>query len=325
MREERTNRLKEDAVPIGLAVLLHVALGVLLVVGSAAITARPNDTPGRGTKHEPIQATVVKESDYQAAQAEIEKSQQTKEKHAQALQQQASASQAAQKKAQQELAQLKKQREQADKQAAAKTAAQQKQLTEIQQKLAAAKKQREAQEAATKKAQEQAEKAKKAREAEQTRIAKEKAAAKAKAEAEAKKKAEAKAEAKKKAEAKAKAQAKKKAEDERKLQMQAGMAAEANARIKHSQGAWIDAITATVQRNWNKPASTPPGLDCTVKITLLPSGEVTNATMLQCNGNGVVEQSIITAIYKSSPLPTPSDPAAFENVIKFEFIPGQTP
>lgn len=321
MREERPNWLKEEAVPVGLAVLLHAALGALLVIGSGIITAHPNAAPGRGTKHEPIQATVVKQSDYQAAQSQIEKAQQTKEKHAQALKHQAAASQAARKKAEQELARLKKQREETEKQAAAKTAAQKKQLNEVQQKLAAAKKKREAQETAAKKAQAQAEKAKKAREAEQARIAKEKAEAKAKAEAEAKKKAEAEAKAK----AKAKAEAKKKAAAERKAQMQAAMAAEANARKKHAQGAWIDAISAKVTRNWNKPSSTPPGLDCVVRITLLPSGKVTDATMLQCNGNSVVEQSIKNAIYKSSPLPTPSDPAAFQRKIKFEFIPGQNP
>ncbi len=312
MNDGRRHWLRENAVPIGLAVALHVVVGLLIVIAAGSAGVRSHDMPGRSTQHVPIQAVVVKQSDYEKAQAQIEQAQQAKTEQAEKLQRQAQEARVAKKKAQEQLARLKQQQEQAQKEAAAKAAAQQKKVERLKAQAAAAKKQREAQEAAAKKAQAQAEQAKKARAAEEARIAKEKAEAKKRAEA----KARAAAEARKKAAAEAEAK--------RKAQMKAEMAAEAKEMSQHALGNWIAAVTAKVEQNWNRPLTAPPGLDCIIQITQLPTGEVLSAKMLSCNGDSAVEQSILTAIYKSSPLPTPADPNAFRRQFKFEFIPGQS-
>lgn len=292
--------VRKEAVPLGFAVLLHAALGALLILGTGLGSARPRDMPGPGNEHRPIQAVAVSEKDYQAAQAEIAGVQQARERHAQALKQQAEQAESARKKAEQELARLKEENRRA-----ATQAAQQKQnlqtLARQTEQTEQTKKQNEAEIAKLKA---QAEAAEKARAAEEAKL----------------KKAQAEAAAAKKAAAEAQA----KAEARRKAQMQQEMAAEEDRRLSKARGNWVAAIRVKVEQNWNRPPSTPANLDCTIQITQLPNGQVTNAKMKQCNGDSVVQQSVITAIYKSSPLPQPDDPAVFQRQITFEFVPDQS-
>jgi colicin import membrane protein len=80
-------------------------------------------------------------------------------------------------------------------------------------------------------------------------------------------------------------------------------------------------IQARIQRNWIRPASAKPGLKCTVKVTQIPGGEVVGASLGACNGDEAVKQSIISAVLRSSPLPTPPEPALFERNLVIEFVP----
>jgi colicin import membrane protein len=59
-----------------------------------------------------------------------------------------------------------------------------------------------------------------------------------------------------------------------------------------------------------------------VEVTQVPGGEVTNARVLQCNGDSAVRLSIENAVYRASPLPTPPDPSLFHRVIVIEFTPN---
>jgi colicin import membrane protein len=54
----------------------------------------------------------------------------------------------------------------------------------------------------------------------------------------------------------------------------------------------------------------------------VPGGEVTNARVLQCNGDSAVRQSIENAVYRASPLPDPPDPSLFHRVFVIEFTPN---
>ncbi|MDN5863624.1 MAG: cell envelope integrity protein TolA [Gammaproteobacteria bacterium] len=288
--------LRAEAVPLSLALALHVALGLLLVLGKGFITAQPLDAPGRGAEHEPIEAVVVKESDFKAAQAQLEQAKASRAARVQELKEQAEQARKEREKAQQQLAEIKQQKQEAAEEAAARK----EKLAQIKRQAQAAAEKREAAQAAAEKAKAEAEAARKAREAEQARIAK----AKAKARAEAEERAKAKAAA------------------ERKAQMQAAMKEEAARHREKVKGNWVGAITAVVTGNWNRPLSTPDNLECRIRITQLSSGEVIGAEILDCNGGPAVRQSIKSAIFKSSPLPTPSDPAVFERQIVFDFIPG---
>lgn len=279
--------------PLTLAVLLHIVVGALLVLSTGFNANTTKDMPGRSNEHQPIQAVTVNESDYQAAQASIAKAKQARQEEVERLKKQAAQAQRERKQAEQQLAQLKHQKETT----ANEAQHQKQQLQQLNSQAQQITAQRKKSQAELEKLKKQAAEAEKARAAEQARLKKIQEQT---------------------------ARAKKEAEAARKAQLRRQMEAEQQQQMSKARGNWIAAITDRVTRSWIRPPDTPPGLDCYVKITQLPSGQVTGAEMQKCNGDQAVQQSIITAVYKASPLPTPDDPSVFSRVITFEFVPDQS-
>jgi len=79
-------------------------------------------------------------------------------------------------------------------------------------------------------------------------------------------------------------------------------------------------MVSAVQNNWNRPGHARAGLSCLVAVTQLPTGVVTSARVIQCNGDDIIIRSIENAVLKASPLPTPSNPLLFLRSFQFEFI-----
>ncbi len=78
---------------------------------------------------------------------------------------------------------------------------------------------------------------------------------------------------------------------------------------------YVAQIKQKVERNWAAPASAGAELKCSVRVRQVPGGEVIGVTILNCNGDDAVKRSVEAAIYKSSPLPEPSDPNLFDRNI----------
>jgi len=74
-------------------------------------------------------------------------------------------------------------------------------------------------------------------------------------------------------------------------------------------------IRQKIERNWSAPASAGAELKCSVRVRQVPGGEVIGVTILTCNGDDAVKRSVEAAIYRSSPLPEPSDPNLFDRNI----------
>ena len=74
-------------------------------------------------------------------------------------------------------------------------------------------------------------------------------------------------------------------------------------------------IRQKIERNWAAPASAGAELKCAVRVRQVPGGDVTGVTILTCNGDDAVRRSVEAAIYRSSPLPEPSDPSLFDRNI----------
>jgi colicin import membrane protein len=146
------------------------------------------------------------------------------------------------------------------------------------------------------------------REAEQKKLAE------AKRKAEEKRKAD---EAKRKAE-EARLQAQRDAELRRTLEAEERVSA---ARSSPAYASWQAAIVARVTRAWIRPPGAGAGLNCVVRISQTPGGEVTSVQLGECNGDGAVRESIESAVYRASPLPPPPDPSLFERNITFVFKP----
>jgi len=82
-------------------------------------------------------------------------------------------------------------------------------------------------------------------------------------------------------------------------------------------------ISQKVTRNWIRPASAAPGIECVVAVTQIPGGDVTAVQIESCNGDAVVRRSIEAAVLKASPLPLPDDPSLFDRRLRFTFKPEQ--
>jgi colicin import membrane protein len=78
-----------------------------------------------------------------------------------------------------------------------------------------------------------------------------------------------------------------------------------------------------IEQNWIRPPSARPGIDCTVHVTQIPSGEVINARVASCNGDEAVVRSIEAAVLRASPLPLPSVPSLFERNLIIDFVPEE--
>jgi colicin import membrane protein len=180
---------------------------------------------------------------------------------------------------------------------------------------------REAQVAREKAATEQ----RRAEEAERKRAAE--TEAKRKAEETARKQAEA-AEAKRKSEEKAQAEREAKVRAEREADLQRRLAAEEEEGAAAAARAGVMdeyrlMLVQAIERNWNRPPSARAGLECTLYVTQAPGGIVMDVKLGPCNGDQAVRESITTAVHKSSPLPAPRDPRAFERRLEIVFRPTE--
>ena len=92
-----------------------------------------------------------------------------------------------------------------------------------------------------------------------------------------------------------------------------------DARLASLNQRYMALIQQKVHNNWNPPPTTPDDLKCTVLVTQVAGGTVTNVQVPSCNGDDAVVQSIVTAVYRSSPLPAPPDPSLFDRNLKFIF------
>jgi colicin import membrane protein len=126
-------------------------------------------------------------------------------------------------------------------------------------------------------------------------------------------------------EAAAKKAADEKARVTREAELRRSLEAEERGRaLQNSDEAarWHAAIVARIQRAWIKPASAQPGISCIVSVTQVPGGEVTSVRVESCNGgDAALRESVERAVYSSSPLPSPPDPALFERNLELTFAP----
>jgi colicin import membrane protein len=82
-------------------------------------------------------------------------------------------------------------------------------------------------------------------------------------------------------------------------------------------------LIQTIERNWIRPPSARAGLECTLDVTQAPGGTVIDVKIRECNGDQAVRESVANAVYRSSPLPAPRDPRAFERRLVMVFKPKE--
>ena len=106
--------------------------------------------------------------------------------------------------------------------------------------------------------------------------------------------------------------------------LQRQLAAEADRQQAERAGLmdkYVRDIMDKIQRNWTRPLSAAPGLDCVVSVVQLPTGDVLTAVVTSCNGDDAVRRSIEAAVRLASPLPRPDNPNLFERNLNVRFRP----
>jgi len=283
-----------------LSIIIHAGLAVLLSV-SFDWSIKAEDTP----KPNIVDAVVVDQS---KVKAEIEKLKQAEKKK--------KSQEAERLKKLEKKIRIAKQKRQAEEKRLAtakkKRLAEEKKRKAEAKKLAQKKKQEAAKLAKIKKQQQQLEKK---RQLESKRLA----------ELEKKRKREEANKKKRAAEEKAKkvAAEKKRREQALREQLAAEERAEQQSRYRSVTQKYLGLIKNKVERVWLKPVGTNKGLTCTVKVKLIPGGEVVDVRVIKGSGNAAFDRSVETAVLKASPLPVPSEPALQQRFrdITFEFKP----
>ena len=84
-----------------------------------------------------------------------------------------------------------------------------------------------------------------------------------------------------------------------------------------SQGEWVGAMVAAIERQWVRPPNVSSGQICPIRIKMLPGGEVMSAEVQpNCPYDDAAKESVQRAVLKASPLPY----SGFEKVAARDFV-----
>nr|WP_275401481.1 cell envelope integrity protein TolA [Wenzhouxiangella limi] len=96
--------------------------------------------------------------------------------------------------------------------------------------------------------------------------------------------------------------------------------AQADARRATLREEYIITIRTLVTRNWNRPPTTRPGVECTVRVFQIPGGEIIAAEIVQpCNADQATRRSIVAAVNRVGELPYRGYESVFNREIEFVF------
>ena len=76
--------------------------------------------------------------------------------------------------------------------------------------------------------------------------------------------------------------------------------------------AYVANIQDRIVRKWSRPPSARNGMRCVLRVVLLPTGEVLQASVEESSGNEAFDNSAKRAVFMASNLPVPEDNFLFE-------------
>jgi len=92
-----------------------------------------------------------------------------------------------------------------------------------------------------------------------------------------------------------------------------------NAQLSDAEQRYILTIKSKIENNWLIPHGTKHDKICTAIVNQLPSGKVTSVKIHGCKGDSLYIESLINAVWKSSPLPIAPDIEIFQENIVLQF------
>ena len=76
--------------------------------------------------------------------------------------------------------------------------------------------------------------------------------------------------------------------------------------------AFVADIQDRIVRKWSRPPTARNGMRCLLRVVLLPTGEVLQASVEESSGNEAFDNSAVRAVFRASNLPVPEDNYLFE-------------
>ena len=92
-----------------------------------------------------------------------------------------------------------------------------------------------------------------------------------------------------------------------------------NAQLSDAEKRYILSIKSKIENNWLIPHDTNHDKICTAIVNQLPSGKVTSVKIHGCKGDPLYINSLINAVWKSSPLPVAPDIEVYQENIVLQF------
>jgi len=85
-------------------------------------------------------------------------------------------------------------------------------------------------------------------------------------------------------------------------------------------GQYVGLIQQVVTQNWRRPANTPVGIRCKLRVRQIPGGDVIGVEIgSPCNADPLIQESIKNAVERASPLPYEGFDSVFQSAITFNF------
>lgn len=79
---------------------------------------------------------------------------------------------------------------------------------------------------------------------------------------------------------------------------------------------FLGLIQQTISRNWVRPPSARTGMTVTLRINLLPGGELNSVNVIESSGNPSFDRSALAAVQKAGRFPVPDDPVKFDRYFR---------
>src|SRR5690606_27359078 len=79
---------------------------------------------------------------------------------------------------------------------------------------------------------------------------------------------------------------------------------------------YIGLIQQTISQNWVRPPSARTGMVVTLRINLLPGGELNSVNVIESSGYAAFDRSAMAAVQKAGRFPVPDDPAKFDRYFR---------
>jgi len=313
----------ENIIAGSYAIALHIVLIVLLFIGFGSDSTKVVEPSAVDI----VQATVLDEQqvldDIAERKQRLEEKKVEEKEKLEALKQKEEEEKAAKLKAEkereEELARLEQEKQRQIEQEREKQLAEQKKIEEAEKRKVEEEKKRLAEEKRLLEEKKAAEEKKKQQEEERQR---KEAEAKKIKEEKARKAAEEKQ--RKEAEKKRLADEEKRRREEDARLLQESLAAEERereeSRIAGVVNQHMGMIRQRIKRYWSEPGNATKGMQCTLRVSLLPGGDVRQVAVVKGSGNAVFDRSAESAVYKAAPWPQPSDPKAAAALRDFTFV-----